>query len=311
MGFRLTFPYIFSIALTACATSPEPLSGWQGPETTAHIKYDVMVETSGLASSHLNPGILWTHNDSGGQPVIRAIDSKGQLRATVRINGARNIDWEDMASFELNGTSYLLIADVGDNQGRRTDCTLYVIVEPDLRTAQASQTLTAKIAWEIPVHYPDGPRDCESVAVDATEGMIYLISKRTKPPVVYQLPLKPSSPQSPVTVRIGELHGIPEPTGFMARVKIPTGLYRAQPCAFDISPDGSTAVVLTYGEIYLYRKASGATWRDAFSQSPLLLGFHGLRQAEAVCFSSDADQIYLTTEGPSAPLRRYTYHKKN
>lgn len=310
-GFRLILSSLFSIALTSCATSPDPLTGWQGPETIAHIKYDAMKEISGLTASRLNPGILWTHNDSDGQPVIRAIDSQGQLRATVRVNGARNIDWEDIASFKLGGKSYLLIADVGDNNAVRTDCTLYVIAEPVLKASTAPQTLTAQVAWQIPVRYPDGPRDCESVAVAPIEGAIYLISKRTKPPVAYTLPLRPTDANTTMAKRVGELYGIPQPSGFLARIKIPTGLYRAQPCAFDISPDGRTAVVLTYGDIYLYRKAHDATWREAFSQSPLHLGSHGLRQAEAVCFSSDANQIFLTTEGPSAPLRRYTHHEKN
>lgn len=298
---------IITVGFTvSCATVPATPSGWTGPETVGRIEHAVIDESSGLARSHRAAAFYWTHNDSGGEPVLYAIDATGRFLGAVRIAGATNIDWEDMTSFELDGTAYLLVAEVGDNFGQRTDCVLHIIREPDPKDLNPARELTADIAWSIPVAYPAGPRDCEGVAVDVTDRTIYLISKRTKPPVVYQLPLQPDpAAPAPLAAVVGDLNGIPEPTGPTALINAPWGRYRASPCAFDISPDGRTAVVLTYGEVYLYQRDGAATWAETFAAGPLTLAAHGLPQAESACFATDGRAVIVTTEGSPAPLLQY------
>lgn len=296
--------------LSACATSDRASSIWQGPETIAHIESIGTEETSGLAPSRLQSDILWSHNDSGDQPILRALDLKGNVRAIVNIRGARNFDWEDMASFTLDGVAYLIVGDIGDNNAVRTDPMLYVIKEPAFTRTEHMQTLFVDISWQIPLRYPGGPLDCESIAVDVQEEMIYLISKRTKPAVAYRLPLRATREKTPAAHRVGALNGLREASGLFANMKIPAGKYRGQPCAFDISADGRIAVVLTYGEVYLYSKADGMSWSEAFARDPLVLGSHGLPQAEAICFSRDARKIIFTTEGYPAPLITYTLAEK-
>lgn len=44
-------------------------------------------EASGLVSSRRNPGVLWTHNDSG-QPLLYAFGTDGKLRGRVSVTGA-------------------------------------------------------------------------------------------------------------------------------------------------------------------------------------------------------------------------------
>ena len=66
--------------------------------------------------SRLRSDFLWTHNDSGDRPRLYALDLTGKHLGTCDVEGAGAVDWEDMASFQRDGTSYLLIADVGDNQ---------------------------------------------------------------------------------------------------------------------------------------------------------------------------------------------------
>lgn len=298
---------VFTAGFTvSCATVPPPQTGWTGPETIGRIEHPAINESSGLARSHRAADVYWTHNDSGGEPVLYAIDGTGRFLGAMRVAGTTNIDWEDMASFELDGTAYLLVADVGDNLGRRTDCMLHIIREPDPADLNPARELTAEIAWQVPVAYPGGPRDCEGVAVDSAARIIYLISKRTKPPVVYQLPLRPDpTTPAPLAAVVGDLIGIPEPTGPGALLNVPWGRYRASPCAFDLSPDGRTAVVLTYGEVYLYERRGDATWSEAFAAGPLALAAHGLPQAESACFATDRRSVLVTTEASPAPLLSY------
>ena len=42
-------------------------------------------ESSGIAVSRTQPGVLWSHNDSGDAPTLYAIDLKGRLLAKVAV----------------------------------------------------------------------------------------------------------------------------------------------------------------------------------------------------------------------------------
>lgn len=83
-------------------------------------------ENSGLI---LFDGGIWTHNDSGGKPEIYKIDMRsGKIVQTIRLNGARNQDWEDIAQDEQN----IYIADIGNNNGNRTDLCIYKVSKTDI-----------------------------------------------------------------------------------------------------------------------------------------------------------------------------------
>ena len=72
-------------------------------------------ESSGLANSKHVENAIWTHNDSGHPTELYLLHTNGRLLANVTVENSRNRDWEAMASFERNGTRYLMIGDVGDN----------------------------------------------------------------------------------------------------------------------------------------------------------------------------------------------------
>jgi hypothetical protein len=76
-------------------------------------------ETSGLLMSD---GRLITHGDSGGAAELYEIDSlTGEISRTVIIANATNTDWEDLARDE----DYIYIADIGNNNGNRTDLKIF------------------------------------------------------------------------------------------------------------------------------------------------------------------------------------------
>ena len=55
-------------------------------------------ESSGVVASRKNPGLFWTHNDSGDGPFVYAFDRAGRGRGTFRVEGAKALDWEDIAA---------------------------------------------------------------------------------------------------------------------------------------------------------------------------------------------------------------------
>jgi hypothetical protein len=185
-------------ALADASAPARPEVRVTGPVVAGRLENPKIVEASGLAPSRRADGILWVHNDSGHEPAIYAISQEGKHLGTVWPAGADNVDWEDIATFMLGGRSYILIADVGDNRARRKDCGFYVIEEPDPAELSPERELIVSIAWQVPVAYPDGPHDCEAVAVDpgaapdGSEGKVYLLLKREYPPRLFTVPLKPA-----------------------------------------------------------------------------------------------------------------------
>jgi hypothetical protein len=216
-------------------------------------------EASGLAVSSLDAGFLWVINDSGSKPELHLIETNGRYRGKTTLSGARNVDWEDLASFQLGGKPFLLAADTGDNESKRDSCTLYILNEPEMPAGDKTLDHQSRVQWQIRFRYEDGPRDCESVAVDAAAGKILLLSKRTEVPFVYELPLKPEDDTKVLTARKIGKTSVQAPTGN----RIP---FANQPTGFDLTPDASLAAVVTYYGVFVFPKKPDETWASAFAR---------------------------------------------
>lgn len=310
----------FFLVLAGCSRGPSTAAASSAVSanvvTAGKLANPRIDEASGLAASRRADGVLWVHNDSGGDPALYAIGTDGRFLGAVWLAGADNIDWEDMASFTLGGRAYLLVADFGDNNGKRRNCSFYVIEEPDHAQLSPSKEIVAPVAWNVPVAYPDGPHDCEAVAVDpgtagdGSDGRVYFLTKREKPSRLFSVPLKPASPGAgagapQIAFELGSVGLLPQPSSVQNLLPVPTGRYRGQPTGMDFSPDGRMAVVLTYGDVLLYPRREGESWFSALVREPVVLPPHKLGQAEAVCFSRDGKQIFVTEEGKGAALLQY------
>jgi hypothetical protein len=253
-------------------------------------------EVSGIAVSFIHEDVVWVINDSGNSASVYALNPKGEGMGTLSIQGVSNNDWEDLASFEYKGKPYILIADVGDNFTKREAYFLHLIEEPDIKKTSDLFSLSIKPSWSITYTYEDGPRDCESVAVDMVNKKILLLSKRDKPPVLYELPLKKQ--KNAVARKCAEIKPLPR----TRQDNTDFSKYSNQPTAMDISSDGLSAVVLTYDSAFYFSKRKSADWATVFSGSPKEIRYPPLRQAESVCFNRDGSSIFITSEQVPAPL---------
>ncbi|MCG8637826.1 MAG: hypothetical protein MI863_28635 [Desulfobacterales bacterium] len=245
-------------------------------------------------------------NDSGNPAELYAISSGGKFLNAFSVEGADNIDWEDMSGFRHNGKGYLIIGDIGDNKARRDFCTLYAVSEPNAAPSLTEQSLP--IQWQMHFKYADGPRDCEALAVDETRQRIYLLSKRDKYPVLYELPLSFDPEDTLYTATpVARIRTIPQPTP--ADLKEKYGKHRSRPTSMDISSNGRTLVILTYKHGYLYRRHPGQTWDQAVESPPELLPLPDtgeLVQREALCIDREKNNIIVTTEQIPAPIYTFT-----
>lgn len=271
------------------------------PVLSGTITHPELSEISGLAMSHRAPDILWCINDGGNPAILYAITTKGEFRAKYPVNAA-NQDWEDLASFVWEGQPYILIADVGDNDEKRKLCQLYIVEEPDLNHTSGTPVALPRVDT-ISFRYEDGPKDCESVAMDVANSQILLVSKRTKIPQLHSLPLD-LEPHTSIQIakKITDLAKAPLPT---EEQKSRNPLYRfaGQPTAMDISETTGLAVILTYLDCWIFEKGK-MSWDDAFQQKPVSSFLPLLRQAESICFDQFGKNIYITTEKSPAPIYR-------
>jgi hypothetical protein len=292
------------------ATDSDTPSIWR-VERIGEIEYPAIGESSGLAASLLNHDVLWTHNDSGSKPHLYAMDYQGKHLAAIHLKGASNYDWEDTASFRLQGEAFLLIADIGDNTARRSSCTLYVVREPLINSVSKDRFLEIDVAWKITFTYEDGPRDAEAVAVDPVAGQILILSKRNVPPVLYSLPMRGKSGEPSVARRLIPLSNIPGPAPPDLVQDLFLGRYRNQPTAMDISTDGENALVVTYTYAYLFSRTPGQTWLEAFALTPSRIPLPRRRQGESGCFTPEGASFIIGSEKQPSPLWRIWLNNQN
>ena len=288
---RLSLLAALLLGVAACAPPSLPFSRWAGLITSGELD-----EISGLAASHVHEGVLWAINDSGNPARLLALNRRGRLLARFEVRGVRNIDWEDLASFTLQGKHYLLVADTGDNGGQRRDIALHVFEEPTTLT-----DAVLRPAWTIRARWPDGPRDCEAVAVDAAAGQVLLVSKKRNPPDLFTLPLAESRGVREAR-RIGRLAGVPQASAELRRNDPKLARLFPQVTAADLSPDGRTLAVLTYGSVLFYRRVPAEDWRVAVARTPEAHDVPLIPQAEALAWSAGGAGLYATGEFKPAPL---------
>lgn len=287
-----------TLSLALAFLAGVPAYGFEPLKERQRIQSEGITEASGMSVSPRDGRFLWIVNDSGAKPAIHLIQTDGTARGSVRLKDVKNKDWEDLDSFTLNGKSYLLVSDTGDNDSKRDSCTLWILREPELPKDGANLDATVIPGSKIQFKYEDGPRDCESVAVDEKAGKILLISKRTKPPYVYQLPLVLDNKRGTLIARkVGKTE---------VKCPVPSLIpFRDQPTGLDISADGKLAAAVTYYGIFLFPKKPGEDWADAFSRPPTALPPHHLTQAESVAISKDGKSIFVVSEGKNSPIVRY------
>lgn len=291
----------FALALAALvastASAAEPRYG--PPQLDALITDRTLDEISGVAASRRIDDVYWVHNDAPRPAILVALDGKGRQRGTLRIDGVRAIDWEDIASYTLDGKAWLLVGDIGDNAAVRKEYEVLAIEEPDLDSAGATQTV--KPAWRLRFRFPDGAHDCEAMAVDAGRREILLMTKRTPRPTLYRLPLGAGNGGIAIAERLLDIDAIPAPTAAERSAHFPAARLGGSPTAMDIDFNRHRAAVLTYRDIWIFTRVGDEDWAAAFARTPQRLPLPPLAQAEALGFDRSGTRLRVSGERLPAP----------
>lgn len=240
-------------------------------------------ETSGVARGIRNTGILWTHNDSGGDPVLFALGPDARLVGAVRVQGASLEDWEDIeaAPCRDGGEACLYIADTGDNDAERDHVTLYEVPEPAPGEASVA-------AAPIRLRYPDGPRDAEGLF--ALDGTLHIVTKGREGPIrLYRVPADAGSGGIATLVPVADLAPRPQTSADYVTAATAT-------------PDGRWVAVRTYRTLLLIRGdeiGRGAAEVRRFDLAPLAEA-----QGEGVAMDGEGG-VWLTSEAARQAAPRW------
>ena len=259
------------------------------PQKLANVEDNNINESSGIAISYTLDNAVWIHNDSGDKARLYLVGFDGETKAVVDVKDADAHDWEDMCSFRIDGKSWLLIGDIGDNSKRRgdkdPDCRLHLIQEPNIKTLGSK--LSVPIHTTMKFKYEDGIWDCEGLAVDSERKEILLLTKDLPHKCgLYVMPLDIHDAKQKLTAR---------------RIASP---YIPYATALDISPSGHILVVGTMLNALAVKRTRAQSWEEAFRVAGTAFSLPPRKQGETICFDRTGKWLFVNSEGAKQPLWR-------
>jgi len=262
---------VLSVALLVAAA---PVAG----DEIGRFDSSEIAESSGLVRSRKYERVFWTHNDSGDRARIFAVTAEGRLLSEYTVEGARNVDWESIAS-DNNGS--LFLGDFGNNENRRTDLAIYQIEEPDPFGEGGVIPVTRQIRFRYREQsaFPDpSNRNFDGEALFFAGDRLYLLTKHRSDhrTVLYRLPELTDHRQFEPEI-VGEFDtGDTSVTGA------------------DATPDGRYLAVLTYLRVYIFERPADSDNYLSNLVKAIALDSSETKQCEGLGW--DGDSIYFTNE---------------
>ncbi|MDK2971234.1 MAG: hypothetical protein PWP23_989 [Candidatus Sumerlaeota bacterium] len=264
----------------AAATAPKP---------------DVLPELSGLGASQRHPGVVYGHNDSGGSARFFAFEPGGAVRATFLLADVNAIDWEDIAVAEVDGQTWVYLADTGNNDLNRAEVAVYRVPEPELPVSNREVILSD--AERLRIAFPSSNEDAEGLAVEPETGALILVTRdRDDSDATRLYRVEPKTDDTvavPVLVRT-----LPDPSnGYKTK-------------GADWLP-GQRFALLRHSnntggtQLVTWPAPAGDSLATITLALPCVDTLDSFEQAEALCFLDGGGEILVGGEGDSDPLRRY------
>jgi hypothetical protein len=265
LAVLVTIVAAFGIGSRAAA-GPTGLGGSTCPsdawvEVTGEVRIDGIDEVSGVVASRRTAGLYWIEEDSGNPARIWGIDLAGNRLASVRVAGATNLDWEDIAL----ARGRIWVGDVGDNLQLRPSIAVYSFPEP----VPSARRVRADVLTLI---YPAGPRNAEALFVDGKRRQLFVVTKEAGVAEVFRTPIR----DTPVGVRV-----------LRSVIRLPLNRVTAA----DLGPAG---VIIKAGDAHLYRWTAERRVSTALTREPCVIP---AGPGEAIAFARSPSGVLAIPEG--------------
>ncbi len=223
-------------------------------------------EVSGIETA--GNGSLWVIEDSGNKDEIYKVNKSGEILESLKIDHAKNQDWEDMTQ-DVEGNLY--IGDFGNNANEREDLVIYKIPKSELDKKEPN---AEKIKFKYP-QQKDFPPKKDSLYYDTEgifhwDGHLYIFTKnRTRPysgkTLIYRVPDQEGEYKAEL----------------LDLLFLCANQNRCSVTSADLSPDGKTIALLTYGQLIVLREFK----LPDFSKAKIeIIDLHCSTQIESVVF---------------------------
>lgn len=254
------------------------------------VDFTALKESSGLAVSGLNSGVVWTHNDGTGKRIF-AMNFSANLLARCEF-GVDVDDVEDMAvgPGPVTGTSYVYLFDGGgarEDTGVRNTIQIVRFPEPVIGTTvpESAPTVKPPGVETFTLTYPDGSYDAEALLVDPVTSDLFILTKLEDVTRVYRANLNAAAPGS--TASLAFVMTVPFDVASGASV----------------SADGSQILIRNEDVAMLWNRNSGESVTAALGRSPVIVPVIGTPvepNGEGIAFMRDGSG-YLTISEEETP----------
>lgn len=244
-------------------------------------------EASGLVASVVNPGLLWTHNDSRNAPEVYLIDEEANIVMTCRLP-VRNRDWEDITIGKGPDPAkqYIYVGEIGDNLSSYGAKIIYRFEEPKADKAVLQVELTDTLL----INLEDGNRDTETLMIDPLTNDIIIISKWETPARFYRVAY-PFEGDTLIARKTAEID-LTEVT------------------AGSISRDGKDVLLRSYNDIFYWRRTDSTSLENLVTTEPMLIPYVPEFQGEAIAWTLDGKGFYTLSESRNDRRAHLIFYKR-
>jgi len=247
-------------------------------------------ENSGIVS--YSDSTAWFIEDGGNSDNIYKTDFKGNIIQQLDVENGKNKDWEDLTK-DVKGNLY--IGDFGNNTNDRKNLVIYKAPNPEIEKGDKISVEKIKFRYPEQLNFPPrrGKLFYDAEAFLHAQGYLYIFTKNRANPFT------------------GEtfIYRVPDSKGtydaeFMGKIMLCSNWDTCRITSADISPDGKTIVLLSYGKIWAITDFS----LDKFSKGNIKEIDLGLRtQLESVCFIDNKTLLLSDEERENTGRNLYSY----
>ncbi len=284
---RFSLFFLMVMVIQGCAQPP-----WYGNLEFLGRFPSNLSEVSGIDRD--NNGNLWVIEDNGNKDKLYQIDKNARLVKGLRIDNAKNEDWEDL-SIANDGTVY--IGDFGNNSNTRKDLVIYKIPKAELgkKTPKAEKI---KFSYPQQTKFPPKKKNLlfDSEGFFHWNGYLYVFTKNRSRPysgktLAYRVP-----------DRKGEYEA-----EFLGELILCKDQDHCSITAADISKDGKTIALIGYGFIYMLTEFDLNDF-SKFKMKTIDLNY--ATQIESICFWNDTTLLIADEQSKTRGRNLYRYQIK-
>lgn len=265
---------------------------FEGRVNKGIIEFDQLDENSGMVVGIENPEIIWSIND-GNSNDIYGFDKNGKMVSILHFKKKLlqdNSDIEDIAICKIDGISYLLLSDTGDNDENRDKHFIYFIPEATNDLLEPEVKIDDSDIITIEFDYDDGPHDAECLMADPISKNLYIITKREKYARLYELeyPYKNNEHRTFKFKHTFEFGNNID----LGYTSVTGG---------DISKDGKNILVRDYTNVWYFHRDEKQSISDALNSTPQKVSAYSYSmsdepQGESICWENYNQGFYTASE---------------